>query len=302
MNFNTILFLIAAVLSLGLAVFVVLRDRRSFVHRTFAAGMIALTFEAVFSSLSFYALSPGELVRWLRLRFIATAFLPGIWLLFSLGFSRTNYREFVVRWRWVIVAAFVVPLSMATVFSNVFFVGESLLSEFSEEVIRIGWSGYVFHLTFLMSLVLILVNLERTLRNSIGRIRWQIKFILLGLGSLFGVKIYLVSQTILFQSLNLGLEVVNAGVLVVASVLILKSFFRARLLNVDFYLSQSFLYNSFTILFVGIYLLAVGVLAKVATYFKGVQGIPLTAFLVFLALLGLTILLLSDCRRYPKLT
>lgn len=121
MNFNTILSLIAAIISLAFAVFVFLRDRRSFVHRTFAAGMIALAFEAVFIGLSFYALSPEEVVRWQRIRFITTAFLPGIWLLFSLTFARTNYKEFVARWRWVIVATFILPLSMVTIFGNAFF-------------------------------------------------------------------------------------------------------------------------------------------------------------------------------------
>jgi len=294
MNFNSILSFIGAVFSITLAVFVLLRDRHSFVHRTFAAGMIALAIEAVFTGLSFYADSLTEVLRWQRLRFIATAFIPGIWLLFSLIFGRTNYQEFVAKWRWGILAIFIISLSLVTIFGNNFFAREPLLSQFYAGVIRMGWSGYVFHLAFLMTVVLILINLERTLRNSIGRIRWQIKFMVLGLGSLFGVKIYVVSQNVLFQSLNLNLEVVNIGALVVASVLIFKSFFRAGLLNVDFYLSQSFLYNSFTILFVGIYLLAVGVMAKVATYLKGIENIPFNAFLVFLAVLGLTILLLSD--------
>jgi putative PEP-CTERM system histidine kinase len=294
MNFNSILSFIGALFSIALAVFVLLRDRHSFVHRTFAAGMIALAIEAVFTSLSFYAGSLAEVLHWQRLRFIATAFIPGIWLLFSLTFGRTNYKEFVSKWRWVILAAFFLPLTLVTLFGNALFDEELVLIGYSLGLLRISWAGYFLHLVFLIGAVLILMNLERTLRTSSGRIRWQIKFMVLGLGSLFGVRIYVDSQSILFQSVNLNLGVVNFGALVVADVLIFISFFRARLLNVNFYLSKSFLYNSFTILFVGIYLLAVGVLAKVATYFKGSEDIPFNAFLVFLALLGLTILLLSD--------
>jgi putative PEP-CTERM system histidine kinase len=293
MNFNSILSLTGALFSIALAVFVLLRDRRSFVHRTFAAGMIALAIEAVFTALSVNAISLAEVLRWQRLRFIAAASLPGIWLLFSLTFGRTNYQEFVAKWRWVILTTFILPLTLVTIFGNALFDEELVLIGYSLGLLRISWAGYFFHLVFLIGAVLILMNLERTLRTSSGRIRWQIKFMVLGLGSLFGVRIYVVSQSLLFRSLNLNLEIVNIGALVVASVLIFISFFRARLLNVEFYLSQSFLYNSFTILFVGIYLLAVGVLAKVATYLKGAEDIPFNAFLVFLALLGLTILLLS---------
>jgi putative PEP-CTERM system histidine kinase len=294
MNFNSIFSLIGALFSVALAIFVLWRGRHSLVHLTLAAGMIALAIEAVFTGLSFYAGSLTEVLRWQRLRFIATAFIPGIWLLFSLTFGRTNYQEFVAKWRWVILATFILPLALVTIFGNAIFDKEPVLIGYSLGLLRISWAGYFFHLFFLTGAVLILMNLERTLRTSSGRIRWQIKFMVLGLGSLLGVRIYLTSQTMLFKCLNLNLEIVNIGALIVAGILFLKALFRARLFDVDFYVSQSFLYNSLAILFVGIYLIAVGVLAKIVTYFKGPQDLRFEAFFAFLALLGLAILLLSD--------
>ena len=38
--------------------------------------------------------------------------------------------------------------------------------------------------------VLILMNLERTFRSAVGTMRWRIKFIVLGLGIVFGARIY----------------------------------------------------------------------------------------------------------------
>jgi len=294
MTFNLLISFAVAAFSSVLAILVLFRDRHSFVHRIFAIGMITLAIEAVFNGLSFYAASAGEILRWQRLRFVAAAFLPGIWLLFSLTFGRANYIEFVTKWKWVLISIFAIPLGMVTIFDNAFFSAETLLGLTLAGLLKLGLSGYVFHLVFLMSGILILMNLERTLRNSSGRMRWQVKFMVLGIGGLFAVRIYTVSQALLFKSLNLNLEIVNIGALIVANILILKALFRARLFNVDFYVSHSFLYNSFTVLFVGIYLLAVGVLAKVSTYFKGSHHIPIEAFIVFLALLGLTIFLLSD--------
>jgi hypothetical protein len=124
--------------------------------------------------------------------------------------------------------------------------------------------------------------------------RWQIKFMILGLGSLFAVRIYTASQVLLFSTVDITLEAVNAGTLIMADALIIFSLVRARLLTIDIYLSQGFLYNSITVLVVGIYLLLVGVLAKVVSYFGHDQSLPLDAFFVLLALLGLTALLLSE--------
>jgi hypothetical protein len=285
MTFNFLLSLIAAAVSSILALLALFRNRHSLVHWIFGIGMMVLAIEAVFTGLSFYALLPAAVLRWQRFRFIATAFLPGIWLLFSLTFGRLNYKEFIARWKWVILATFVLPIILVTIFGKTFFSEGPLVGQSEIELIKMGWPGYGFHLILLISAILILMNLEKTLRISSGRMRWQIKFMVLGLGSLFGVRIYTASQ---------NLQLINTGALIVASALIFKSLLRARVLNVDFYVSQTFLYNSLVILFIGIYLLVVGAMAKLATYFEAPIPLPIGAFLFFLGLLGLAIILLSD--------
>jgi len=294
MTSNLLLSLAAAFFCSVLALFVLFRDRHSLVHRSFGAGMMALAIEAIFAGLSMYSLSSAEVVRWQRLRFATTAVIPGIWLLFSLTFGRANFKDFLTKWKWAIVAAFVLPFGLVTVFGKGFFAGDLIPDSSSVGRIRIGWPGYFFHLFFLISAAFILVNLERTLRTSSGRMRWQIKFMVLGLGSFFGARIYVASQTILFKSVNLDLELINSTALIVAGILIVKALFRTRLFNVDFYVSQSFLYNSFAIVAIGIYLLGAGALAKIATDFEGLQALPFGAFFLPLALFGLAVLLLSD--------
>jgi putative PEP-CTERM system histidine kinase len=92
----------------------------------------------------------------------------------------------------------------------------------------------------------------------------------------------------------MALEEVNVGALILANVLIVWSLIRARLLNFDVYLSQSFLYNSVTILIIGIYLVAVGILAKLASYLDISQTFLIEALFLFISLLGLTVILLSN--------
>jgi hypothetical protein len=245
MNFLIILPFIAAAFSVGLAVFVVWQDRRSFVHWTFAIGMVTLALEAVFIGISLQMVPPSMIFYWQCIGLIMAAFLPGVWLLFALTYARANYKEILSRWRWVVLAVFVVPLALSTFFQKSFFIGEPVSDSSLVWLIRLGSPGYAFHLCLLVGAVLILMNLERTLRASVGHMRWQIKYMVLGVGAIFGIRIYTSSQSLLFYSLNTGLTLVNTGVLVIANALILRSVLRAGSFKLDFYPSHSFLYRSF---------------------------------------------------------
>jgi len=294
MFFNSYIAFAAAVLCGGMAVFVLFWGKRSLPHWAFAAGMSALALEQAAAGMSAQAVLPMELLYWERLRLFVAAFLPGSWLLFSLCFARENYKKFVARWKWAIVAAFASPLLLVALFSDSFFKGTPALDQSSGWTIALGWSGYAFYLFFLVCLVLILMNLELTLKNSTGSKRWRIKLMVLGLGGLFAVQIYTSTQIVLFSSINVAMESINSYAILVAAVLIILSSLRSGLLNVEIYLSQGVLYNSITVLFAGVYLLAVGVFAKAVSYFGGSQFLSIGTFLVFLMLLGLTIILLSD--------
>jgi putative PEP-CTERM system histidine kinase len=237
---------------------------------------------------------PAGILYWQRIRLIVTGLLPGVWLLFALTYARANYKEVLSRWKWVVLTAFVVPLALSTFFQKSFLIDEPVFDSSLVWLIRLGTPGYVFHLCLLVSAVLILMNLERTLRASVGHMRWQIKYMVLGVGAIFGVRIYTSSQSLLFSSLNTGLLLVDAGVLFIANVLILRSVLRTGSFKLEFYPSHSFLYNSFTVLIAGIYLLVVGVLARLIHYLNVESSYYVNAFLIFLALLGLSVILLSD--------
>ena len=293
MTFNVILCFAAALICGGLAVFVFLKGRQSFTHQVFAVGMITFAAEAVLNGLSFWVSLPAEIAYWQRLKFIATAFVPVGWLLFSLSFGRASCKEIILRWRWHIVTILVIPVALVTLLGRSIFKGPPIFDESFRWSIPIGWSGYLFYLSFLLSAALIIMNLERTLRNSSGSIRWQIKFMILGLGGIFAVRIFTTSQVLLFRYIEMPLEVINLGTLILGGALIVGSLLRLRLLNVDIYLSDSLIYNSITVVIIGIYLILVGILAKVAIYLNISQVFLIEALSVFLSLLGLTIILLS---------
>jgi len=294
MNLSSLLSYVGALFSIGLAVLIFVRDRKALVHRIFAAGMLLLAIEAVIGGIGLRALFPGDVLWWHRIRLIDMALIPGVWLLFALAYGRINYREIISKWRWVVSATFIIPLALVTIFWGGFFKGEPVLDSGSVWLIPLGWSGYLFHLCVLLSSILILMNLEKTLRGSVGHKRWQVKYILLGIGCIFAAWVYTSSQSILFYTLNTNLVLAGGWVLIVASILMLRSVLRTPLLDLDLYLSHAFLYNSITVLIVGIYLLVVGILAKILNYLDLGRSLYLNAFLVFLALVGLSIILLSD--------
>jgi hypothetical protein len=255
--------------------------------------MVLLAIEAVTGGIGLKALFPDDVLYWQRIRLIDMALIPGVWLLFALAYSRINYKEIISTRRWIVSATFIIPVALVTIFWGNFFKAEPVLDSNSIWLIPLGWSGYAFNLCMLLGSILILMNLERTLRGSVGHKRWQVKYMVLGIGSIFAVWVYTSSQAILFYTLNTNQTLAGGWVLIVASTLRLRSVLRTPLLDLDLYLSHAFFYNSITVLIVGIYLLVVGILAKILNYLNLGGSLYLNAFFVFLALVGLSIILLS---------
>ena len=285
----------------GLAFAVAWYERRSIVHWSFAAGMAALAVESLFFGLSANAVVLDAAAHWQFLGMVAMSFLPGFWLFFSLTYARGNYREFLARWRLVAAVAFIAPVVLALTFPDEVIIAVGKPSGTEHLMLRLGFAGTGLHLLLLLSAVLVLMNLERTFRASVGTMRWRIKFMVMGLGVLFVARAYTSSQALLFHGGELSQQAVNSGSLLVACLLMTRSLFRTGHFDVSIYPSHSLLHHSFTILLAGAYLLIVGVFAKVVTFLGGDAAFPLKAFFVLVALVLLTMLLLSDrARLYTK--
>jgi len=262
------------------------------VHCSFAAGMIVLALESFFAGKSANALLPDEIIHWQTLKLVAMSFLPGIWLFFSLGYSRGQFQAFLKKWRFALVAAFLVPVGLSFgCRANLVVVRQA---SDAQSVLALGLPGVILHLLLLIATLMVLMNLERTFRASVGTMRWRVKFMIMGLGMLFAVRLYTSSQALLFPGVNPSLDALNSAALLVACLLILRSLLRAGHFDVSVYPSHSVLHNSLTILLAGVYLLIVGLFARVVTYLGGDAAFTLKAFLVLVALVVLAILLLSD--------
>lgn len=277
------------------------RDARSPAYRSFAFGMAVMTGETIVSYLAMNASTPEQALMWSRWGLNVAALLPGSWLVFSLSYARRNFDEFSSTWKWALIAAFVVPVGLASLGWNNLFGPYAEVSDIGYWIMPIGLCGRVFYVTLLLCSVLILANLEKTLRATRGAIRWQIKFSILAAAVIFAAQIYVCAHVLMFSCLRSEFFGFNAITLIFANVLFIISGVRSELRDVRVYVPRDVFRGSLTTLVVGAYLIGVGLFAKLTVYLGvGMPALGVGLF-IFFALLGASVLLLSGALRYKLL-
>ncbi|MCX7591888.1 MAG: PEP-CTERM system histidine kinase PrsK [Kiritimatiellae bacterium] len=286
--------LIAAALAIGMAGFVLAHRQRSFSHKVFSLGMVILALEGVFTALASYAILPEDILKWQQLRVICTALIPGVWLVFCLCYARGDYMSHLARWKWVLPVLLLGPVAVAVGGHDHIFDGVRMIPRGVNWGVPLGSAGRLVHFSLLLSCVAMLVGLERTFHSAVGTMKWRIKFMVIGLGVLFCMRIYTSTHALLYSLLDTSMDWLNSGALIAAGVLVSWSIRRGSLSGIDVYLSHRALYRSVTLIFVGIYLVATGLLARLVSHLGGASAATVKTFVIFLALAFLAMLLASD--------
>jgi putative PEP-CTERM system histidine kinase len=283
-----------ALTALGVAVAGLSRDPRSLRHRVFALGMTLQAAEVSVVGVSVLLSSAEEILRWQTVRWYIASLIPGTWMLFSLLVGRANLWPGLGKWWFAAAAAFLGPVGLFLLFPESRFPDQVVMVEGWGWGIPLGWPAYGVQILLLLASVGAVANLERTLRGAAGRIRWQLKFLVVGVGVLLAMRVFTSSQAILFRSVDISWGVFHGASLVVAGAILAIGLARAKLMDWEVFPSQTFLFNSVAVLFVGIYLLVVGFLASSMGRLGVGEEFSIRAFLVLVAMAGLAILLLSD--------
>ena len=284
--------LAAATFSLILAFVSQLHKRSTPARWYFFAGMVILAFESLFTGLSLHATELSDVFRWLTLGLIVRSFVPGVWLGFSLTWSRPapNYRESLKRLRIPLAIVALLPVVLLLGFRQYF-----LNAGPGEGVeLRFGAMTNVSNLILLVACLWILMNLEQTFRSAIGTMRWQIKFVMLGLAVIFGARLYVLAQELLYSAYDLRWSGVESSGLLIGCVCLVVAWRRTGFVEIDVYPSRAVLRSSLTALIGGGYLFIVGVLANIARRLGGAESFQLVSLIVLLGAAGLAVLLLSD--------
>ena len=280
-----------------LAVAGLLHRKRSLAAWCFFAGMLILGVKSILTGLRLRAFPVEVMLSWLTGEILIEALLPAVWLCFSLTFSRTNYREFLNRWKLLLITAAVLPIGLAFGFSDRLYQMSPSGALGEGRTVQISELTKALHVVLLISFVAILMNLEQTFRAAIGTMRWRIKFVVLAVGVIFGARLYIRIQAILFPGSEVVLWNVESGSLLIGCGFLIVAYLRTRLVEIDVYPSVAVLRSSLTILIVGAYLLVVGGLAQVAQRFGSTEIFEWQAIVVLAGMAGLALLLLSDRAR-----
>ncbi len=293
-SLNILVALAAALFSAVLAAVAACRRQRSLATWCFSAGMLIFAFENLFGAMESGALLPERAIFWETLVLVAKSFLPVIWLTFSLTYSRANYRDFLLRSWWLLIGVFLVPVLSLVILYSSSFNAIAYDSSVDRWALRFNEPTKILNVVLLISTVLILMNIERTFRAAVGTMRWRIKFLVLGLGVIFGTRIYTQSQALLFSEYSPSQLSIEATSLLIGCALIALAYLRTGFSEIDVYPSRAVLHTSVTVPGTGAYLFVVGVLAQIVSRFGGAAGFPIAAVVVLLGFVVLAVLLFSE--------
>lgn len=294
MSTHIIIVLLGAICAATLGVAAVIYRPRSIPQWSFLVAIGLLAVEGFFQLFSLDAVSLGEMLFWQRAAMLPLAGLPLAWLLFSLTYARGNARQFLRQWRLVLIGLGALPLLLGlwgwrSIVTDVVWTAGAGHWQFPFSL-----AGKVLLAALVISLVLVLANLESTFRSAVGTARWKIKYAVFGLSLWCGARIYTGSQVILYSTNSVNLIALNAITVVLASAFFAVSLYRAKLSHVDIYPSPTALHRSFTFFLAGIYLIVVGLLAKVVSLRGEAEDFPLAAMVILVGLCGLAVFSLSD--------
>lgn len=275
-NYFAIFPLFNVALCIGLSLFVFFRNSRHPANIGFAMGLINLAVIEAGNAVFLFS-DPQQQIALLGIQFamIGQAFLPAVWLLFSLTFARSNYKDILLRWAPLIVCAGLVSTFFAFSTSSPKFLLfsssitgniKSVISSGQTSRFIVGPIGRYFYIYLILGFLLNLTHLENILRSSKGVKRWQIKYVIFGVGGILGFFIYLSSQALLFSTLKVQIFLSLSAVILISVTMMAFFIIRHRLLDVDIFISRYVVYNSLTVLIVGLYLLSAGLLAKGIKY------------------------------------
>lgn len=235
---------------------------------------------------------PESVIEWKRVVFISEAVMAPSWLLFALSFARTNYWGGIGKLSkaLVLISPLLLLFCLIVPIENFFYSPEFAI----EKVLFLDNAGYTFNLLLLLYSIMAIVNLEATLLGSYGTDRWQIKYILIGVGGFLAINIFYYSHALLYRSINMNLVPVKAGVILVSVLFIGYSLIKHKVLDVEVAVSRKVVYRSLSVFVVGFYLLGLGILGQGMRYFGPRVGENITIFLGFAGTIAIVAVIMSE--------
>jgi hypothetical protein len=297
-SMHGVLLALAAFSALALAAGVALGHSRPITKWSFVLGMVGL---AVESAAGFTLVTLTEQVSdrlfWLRFHeaaalgllvpwgvFVASLFAPaaGRWtpgLLVTLGSGS------------LVIAA----VATAVVTQPAFKLTDIAAPFYAAQLDQVGQLSTIVQILITVAL---LGGLDSYLRGSRHEDRWRMKYLVVGLGGIFLVRFFLLSQMLLFRVL-LGVYLTTAGAtLVLGNLAVSAALVRTRLLRSEVTVSRDLVYRSLVVVALGGYLLVVGALGWLLNRLGIPEELLWGSVLIFVSALAVGAVLLSENVRW----
>jgi len=285
-----ILLIITSTIAIFIALAVAFREPRYPSNIAFTIGSFATVCTVFGDMMSIY--SPEQLSFWKTVVFISEAVMTTAWLLFTVSFMRKDLKKDTGRFSKLLLL--LSPLFLLIILvapHDAFYVSPEFENE---RVLFLGDVGYLFNLLILLYSIVSIINLEVTLRSSSGINRWQIKYLIIGIGGIIGLNIFYYSHALLYRSLDMNLLPVRIGGLFISNILVGFAILRHKAMDVEVGISRGVFYRSLSIFIIGAYLLGLGLIGEGMRYLNPYLGKNIMALFGFIGAIGILVLMLSE--------
>ena len=263
-------------------------------RRIFLFAMLLLAMEALATYPAHHGFHFWSQETWILLRVALLALVPFCWLIFILIFANGQWERSRKAWAaagfsgaFISLAAFL--FLREVILGEVFYIIQGTV--WRMEVTK---PGLLVFIPALLTSIMVIVFAESKLRATRGHQRWQAKFMLLGLTILFATRVFTLSQTILYRTLDPALWTLDLGVTLLAAAMIFVSIYRTRNTAIRIQLSPTAHRYSVSLVLIGAYLLVVGMLATLIHQLEWMLPFPAMSIFLLVALTFLAIGFFSD--------
>jgi putative PEP-CTERM system histidine kinase len=280
--------------ALVLGAVVIARAPRPVVNRAFVLAMVGMAVQNGAFGMLWAGEDLARAATFAQISLVGAALQAPAWYWVSVSFARGSHYRLTPRERWVGTVSLAVLTSVAVPWGQPWIFAPELEYGPHEAVLRLGALGRPFFVWIFLVLVWSLLNLENVYRSSRREVRSRTKFFVLGMGGWLAYRLARLSYTLLFASVCLDNASANAAVAAVCLLFLAFAILRYRLLQVEVFISRYVVYNSLTVLLVGSYLVAVGLMTKGFEVVGRRYELLARDLFIFFSLLFLAAVLLSE--------
>ena len=289
---------LAALSALALAVGVAVGGSSPLTKWSFVLGMVGLAVEAA-AGFALVTLTEQVVDRlfWLRFREVAALGLLIPWGVFVASLFAPAAGRWPLALRVGLGAGSLVIAGTAVAVATrpAFKLADIAAPFYAAQLDQVGQVSTTIELLVTVAL---LGGLDTYLRGSRHEDRWRMKYLVVGLGGIFLVRFFLLSQMLLFHVL-LGVYLTTSAVtLVLGNLAVGASLVRTRFLRSEVTVSRDLVYRSLVVVALGGYLLVVGALGWLLNYLGIPEELLWGSVLVFVSALVVGAVLLSENLRW----